>query len=218
MPPGPRGFPQPTIKLAADKGLPARTALRNWRRLGGPATIRIVAGAARDAGSRPHFLWRATTPVLPPVDTRRENQPMGVIMCRILCRPSGLGRLAAAMVLIAVATPSLHAEVPAPENSLAWIPQDAAFYQAVLRNREQLDAVVHSRAWARLRALPLWREVERLGSSPAARLAWQEVHSRAVASQPAAGQIESLVERSPDPAGAGTARRHALRRGFRLRR
>src|SRR5207244_2684188 len=41
-----------------------------------------------------------------------------------------------------------------PAGSLRWVPADAAFYSAMLRNREQLDAVLRSRAWARLKSLP----------------------------------------------------------------
>ena len=45
----------------------------------------------------------------------------------------------------------LHKAVP----SLGWVPEDAAFYSAMLRNREQIEAVLKSRAWARLTQLPL---------------------------------------------------------------
>jgi hypothetical protein len=40
------------------------------------------------------------------------------------------------------------------DNSLKWIPEDAAFYSSMLRNREQVEAVAHSRAWAKLKELP----------------------------------------------------------------
>jgi hypothetical protein len=38
--------------------------------------------------------------------------------------------------------------------SLSLIPEDAAFYNTLLRNREQIEAVVNSKAWAKLRELP----------------------------------------------------------------
>jgi hypothetical protein len=51
--------------------------------------------------------------------------------------------------------------------SVKLVPGDAAFYGAMLRNKEQIDAVLTSKAWARLTALPsvkmLWaRVVEQL--------------------------------------------------------
>lgn len=46
--------------------------------------------------------------------------------------------------------PSLQSAV----ESLAWIPDDAAVYGAVLRGRERFDAVAGSRAWAKLWAMP----------------------------------------------------------------
>src|SRR5712692_7943475 len=39
-------------------------------------------------------------------------------------------------------------------TSLQAIPEDAAFYTAMLRNREQVEAVASSKAWAKLMALP----------------------------------------------------------------
>src|SRR5207249_4837002 len=41
-----------------------------------------------------------------------------------------------------------------PAASLKWIPADAATYSVLLRNREQFDLMVNSRAWAKLTALP----------------------------------------------------------------
>jgi hypothetical protein len=49
-------------------------------------------------------------------------------------------------------------------NSLALVPADAAFYNAMLRNREQVQIIAHSKAWARLRELPAfqlaWKQVQ----------------------------------------------------------
>ena len=41
-----------------------------------------------------------------------------------------------------------------PVPSLDVVPADAAFYSAMLRNREQFDAVVNSKAFAKIKALP----------------------------------------------------------------
>jgi hypothetical protein len=46
-------------------------------------------------------------------------------------------------------------EQTASGTALKWIPADAAFYSSLLRNREQVEAVTHSKAWAKLMALPL---------------------------------------------------------------
>jgi hypothetical protein len=44
------------------------------------------------------------------------------------------------------------------DSSLKWIPADAAFYSAMLRNGEQLDAVLKSRAWAKFKSVPFVQE------------------------------------------------------------
>jgi hypothetical protein len=43
------------------------------------------------------------------------------------------------------------------DSSLGLIPADAAYYSAMLRNREQFDAVAKSKAWARITQLPLYQ-------------------------------------------------------------
>jgi hypothetical protein len=50
--------------------------------------------------------------------------------------------------------PARAAETGRASSSLQFIPADAAFYCTMLRNREQLEAVLHSNAWARIKALP----------------------------------------------------------------
>src|SRR5438046_1552790 len=40
-------------------------------------------------------------------------------------------------------------------DSLKLVPADASVYGAMLRNKEQIDAIAHSKAWAKLTALPL---------------------------------------------------------------
>jgi len=51
--------------------------------------------------------------------------------------------------------PIRAAEIDTAIPSLKWIPEDAAFYSAMLRNREQIEILLQSKAWARFRDLPL---------------------------------------------------------------
>ena len=39
--------------------------------------------------------------------------------------------------------------------SLELVPENAAFYSSMLRNREQFEAITNSRAWAKLKAMPI---------------------------------------------------------------
>jgi hypothetical protein len=41
------------------------------------------------------------------------------------------------------------------DTSLKLIPEDAAFYSSMMRNREQFDILRHSKAWAKLEAMPI---------------------------------------------------------------
>ena len=64
--------------------------------------------------------------------------------------------LAAIAVLVIAGIPSRPvraADRPVP--SLDLVPDDAAFYSASLRGREQWQAVAKSRAWAKIKAMPL---------------------------------------------------------------
>ena len=40
------------------------------------------------------------------------------------------------------------------DTSLGWVPADAATYSSMLRNREQIEAIGKSKAWAAIKALP----------------------------------------------------------------
>jgi hypothetical protein len=64
--------------------------------------------------------------------------------------------LLSAALLLAGAVP-LRAEEPKTGSSLRLIPADAAYYGAMLRNREQLDAVAKSKTWARITELPYYK-------------------------------------------------------------
>jgi hypothetical protein len=73
--------------------------------------------------------------------------------------------LAAALLLGgALAPPARAAEGGQADHALSLVPADAAFYSASLRTREQLDALLQSKAWARLKELPLvqmgWKQVQ----------------------------------------------------------
>lgn len=46
-------------------------------------------------------------------------------------------------------------KLTALDTSLNLIPEDAAFYSSMLRNREQIEAIANSRAWAKLQAMPV---------------------------------------------------------------
>src|SRR5262245_31029079 len=85
----------------------------------------------------------------------RERWGLGWFLLSLLA-----GALAAGP---AIGQPARDKDAAPPTGSLRWVPEDAAFYSALLRNREQVSAVAKSRAWARLKALPavqaLWKKV-----------------------------------------------------------
>lgn len=41
------------------------------------------------------------------------------------------------------------------DASLRWIPEDAAYYNTMLRNREQIEAIANSKAWKSVMAMPV---------------------------------------------------------------
>src|SRR5438445_9175001 len=57
-------------------------------------------------------------------------------------------------ILPALVQPACGADVDRVAGSLKWIPADAAAYGALLHAGAQCQAIVHSRAWAKLSALP----------------------------------------------------------------
>ncbi len=71
---------------------------------------------------------------------------MGHAGCRVPAKPE---------------TPSKGATVAA---SLKLVPADVSFYHAMLRNREQVEIVAGSRAWAKFKTLPVvqdaWSQIE----------------------------------------------------------
>jgi hypothetical protein len=61
------------------------------------------------------------------------------------------------MLAAAALSAPVRAEDKKPDSSLGMIPADAAYYGAMLRNREQFDAVAKSKAWARITQLPAYQ-------------------------------------------------------------
>jgi hypothetical protein len=66
--------------------------------------------------------------------------------------------------------------------SLQWIPQDAAFYSVMLRNKEQIDVILKSKAWARLSELP------------AVQLAWKTIHEQLAQAEAPWAQIHQFIQ------------------------
>jgi hypothetical protein len=64
--------------------------------------------------------------------------------------------LTAALLLGILSAPGRAADQKI-DSSLGLIPADAAYYSATLRNREQLDAVAKSKAWAKITQLPAYQ-------------------------------------------------------------
>ncbi len=62
------------------------------------------------------------------------------------------------LVLAVLLTPPARAAGEKAEGSLGLIPADASFYSAMLRNKEQLDILTRSKAWAALRSLPVVKQ------------------------------------------------------------
>lgn len=70
-------------------------------------------------------------------------------------------RTVAAVALAATAlcaTPSRGADLDKLDFSIKEIPDDAAFYSAMLRNKEQIDIIAKSKAWAKLTSLPALKD------------------------------------------------------------
>lgn len=64
-------------------------------------------------------------------------------------------------LLLAIVLP-VRADDKKPATSLDLIPADAAFYGAMLRNREQVEAFANSKTWGRLTKLPFY-QLARIG-------------------------------------------------------
>jgi hypothetical protein len=75
--------------------------------------------------------------------TRKTRWLFGVALIALLAG-GGLAR-----------TPAAAAELDKLDTSLKLVPENAAFYSTMLRNREQYDAVVSSKAWKRIMDMPV---------------------------------------------------------------
>jgi hypothetical protein len=71
-------------------------------------------------------------------------------------RSKVLGIAAIALMGMAfVLPPSAHAQaLDKLDNSLKLVPENAAFYSSMLRNKEQIEIVAKSKAWAKLMSIP----------------------------------------------------------------
>ncbi len=90
-------------------------------------------------------------------------------------------------------------ELAGLDSAIKLIPDDAVFYGSMLRNRQQYEAVVGSRALKRIRAMPLVSECAALLHSPLLQLAWQMYISQE--SQPGSvrAQIQQIDAASKTP-------------------
>ena len=107
------------------------------------------------------------------------------------------------LVLSVFSTQVSAADEPAPTqtakepsrlgSAVEWIPADAAFYRSAMRNRQQVEAVLNSRAWAKLCELPICREYARLKSHPLTQVALQVGKSKLAEAQPGAAQMQTIL-------------------------
>ncbi|MEE9603922.1 MAG: hypothetical protein V3V75_11490 [Thermoguttaceae bacterium] len=77
--------------------------------------------------------------------------------------------------------PAVAGELKDLNTSLRQMPADAAFYCSMMRNREQIEAITNSRAWAKLMDMP------------AVKQAWAIYQIQAVNSDSVPGQIETAL-------------------------
>ncbi|HZU35905.1 MAG TPA: hypothetical protein VFA18_08355 [Gemmataceae bacterium] len=111
-------------------------------------------------------------------------------------RWSGPGSRLAAVVMAAVllVPAAVRADNAAPiAGSANLVPASAAFYTAMLRNREQIEAVLHSRAWATLHSLPAVKELIAKAHEEMAKNGAHN-HVRAFLQQPENRQLLDLLK------------------------
>jgi hypothetical protein len=90
---------------------------------------------------------------------------------RLAVRSRLIAAVLAALVTTTLMSSSARAADPAKYgNSLDWVPADAAFYSSMLRNREQIEIIAKSKAWAKLTNLPTvrqaWQQMQLILSLP----------------------------------------------------
>jgi hypothetical protein len=75
---------------------------------------------------------------------------------RLQYRLVGLSMFVALLALVAMAArPAVAGDLAKLDTSLKLIPADAAFYTSMLRNREQIEAIKKSKAWAKVVDMPV---------------------------------------------------------------
>jgi hypothetical protein len=82
-------------------------------------------------------------------------------------RWSALAAVVAAAALLCPMSVLAADTTPTVAGSASLVPETAAFYAAMLRNREQLQAMLHSNAWAKLRSLPAVQQLVAKGMAEA---------------------------------------------------
>src|SRR5271157_2011014 len=87
---------------------------------------------------------------IPPVFSSSGDCTM-TSLARKVSLPYSLWAIAA---LLLAAAPPFPVRAAAPVPSLDLVPADAVFYSAMLRNREQFEKIVNSKAFAKIKALP----------------------------------------------------------------
>jgi hypothetical protein len=95
---------------------------------------------------------------------------------------SVLGLVVVAWWAWAAARPAPASELEKLGTSLNIVPDDASFYSTMLRNREQIEAIANSRAWAKLKSMPV------------VQMALQMYRAKADDSTSVPGQIEFALQ------------------------
>jgi hypothetical protein len=69
-----------------------------------------------------------------------------------------LALLAMALLSVTAPRPAPAADLAKLDSAITEIPADAAFFGTMLRNREQIEIIAKSKAWAKLTALPFFKQ------------------------------------------------------------
>ena len=101
-----------------------------------------------------------------------------------------VGVLAAVAVSWATET---AAQPPAVGDAIRWAPADVAVCGAVLRVREQLEAAAETRAWDRLTAMPVWRQVSEVWNLPLTRVAREVLYAKLTEPGKPGAQLDVLL-------------------------
>ncbi len=89
--------------------------------------------------------------------------------------------------------------VPAAEQpplmgeAIRWVPADAALCGAVLRVRQQVEAAGATRAWGRLAAMPVWKQLADAWNLPTTRVARELLYAKLTEPGTTGAQIDTLL-------------------------